>query len=406
MADQAGSDGASPTPSAVLLQQTITQFEKVIDLERDLLSKSISKLQHDFEEASTELSMKEEELMVWEERLQQIQQDNEVKLRLAKLRAEGARWRSKGDGRRSAAERRPSPLGFIAEGDEDMGDEFDEEDMCDTQSGVGTGSESLSRPTPTRASNHAEEQAQDNQQMVGDSPHVAAAEAVNSLACIVRSELAAMQKQWQGLMLSVKDAKQLTPAPWQAKFCTQHRIDRLLNERRTELNLMKDRTNKADGPVINSNSSTPTSAAGHPHQGTSAGSNKLVPKVASDMSARSSTAVSRSSSGGVLVPRSGTDVPLEGQSRYLPGGSSQKRWNCWHTRGCQHCNTIHVSGSWRDRGWWHKCSQTTRSGYCKPFWSPNVFEFKWRFWKCMCSCSAPGEKIIKISSIMHVMCER
>merc|ERR1719422_2347519 len=56
----------------------------------------VQQLEQRLQQAATEVQLKEEELVVWGERLQQIQHDNEAKLRLALSRADGARVRRPG----------------------------------------------------------------------------------------------------------------------------------------------------------------------------------------------------------------------------------------------------------------------------------------------------------------------
>mmetsp|Transcript_64057 Transcript_64057/g.118001 ORF Transcript_64057/g.118001 Transcript_64057/m.118001 type:complete len:416 (+) Transcript_64057:92-1339(+) len=181
MALQADVESGTPMQSATLLQDTVDQFEKVVDLERVLLRKSILKLGNDLEEACTELGMKEEELMVWEQRIVQIQQDNEVKLRLAKSRLAG---RQKGEGRSLAGSKGPV-LSFIAEGDEDDMLDLDEEEVD---------AEDISpMATDASLSNFG----------VLD-PRMEAVQAVNALADIIASELAVLRKQCQE-MVSVSE---------------------------------------------------------------------------------------------------------------------------------------------------------------------------------------------------------
>merc|ERR550532_2414890 len=174
---------AGPVPSAALLQDTVDQFEKVIDLERNLLRKSIRKLEHDLEETETEVSMKEEELMVWEEKLQQIQQDNEVKLRLARVRTDGTRWRHKSESRHAASVRRASPLGGIAEGNEDSSEAEEEE-------------EEAGEVSPRGASGSGPGTAERG----GASQHLAMVDSVNNLAGMVVAELSILRAQWQELV--------------------------------------------------------------------------------------------------------------------------------------------------------------------------------------------------------------
>lgn len=180
---------STPALSAALLQDTVDQFEKVIDLERSLLCKSISKLEHDLTETETQIGLKEEELMMWQGRLQQIQQDNELKLRLAKVRVDSTRYRHKSESRHTASVRRASPLGLIAEGNEDSsGNEHVEDDDDEEGSyvsphveGRGTG---VADPKRTQL--------------------LATAESINALAGVVARELAVLRAQWQELMVGTK----------------------------------------------------------------------------------------------------------------------------------------------------------------------------------------------------------
>mmetsp|Transcript_126749 Transcript_126749/g.253382 ORF Transcript_126749/g.253382 Transcript_126749/m.253382 type:complete len:338 (-) Transcript_126749:71-1084(-) len=174
-----------PVPSAALLQDTVDQFEKVIDLERNLLRKSIRKLEHDLEETETEVGMKEEELMVWEEKLQQIQQDNEVKLRLAKVRTDGTRWRHKSESRHAASVRRASPLGGIAEGNEDSSEAEEEEE-----------DEEAGEVSPRGASASGPGAAERG----GAHQHTSTVDSINNLAGMVVAELSILRAQWQELV--------------------------------------------------------------------------------------------------------------------------------------------------------------------------------------------------------------
>ena len=103
-----------------------------MSLERALLTKSIRKLQHDLEETSTELEIKEEELAFWARRQKEIKEDNVIKYCLAKRRHDNAKSRSS-----------PVSLGYIAEVDEfdgiaegDEDEDDDEEDANQAQDGI------------------------------------------------------------------------------------------------------------------------------------------------------------------------------------------------------------------------------------------------------------------------------
>eukprot|EP00747_Dinoflagellata_sp_TGD_P126522 gnl/TRDRNA2_/TRDRNA2_174288_c0_seq1.p1 gnl/TRDRNA2_/TRDRNA2_174288_c0~~gnl/TRDRNA2_/TRDRNA2_174288_c0_seq1.p1 ORF type:complete len:443 (+),score=79.45 gnl/TRDRNA2_/TRDRNA2_174288_c0_seq1:160-1329(+) len=209
-----GVDDDAPLQSAELLQNTVDQFEKVIDLERTLLRKSIGKLEHDLEEATTELSMKEDDLCLWEEKVQQVQQDNEVKLRIAKSRLESSRFR--GRGASIPAHSRASPLGLIVEGDEGDLQEDEDEDEEDDDGAEACGPE-VSATVELSGIRCAE------------------ADAVNALAAEVAAEVEAIRKQWADLVASTERAKSISVISRRDRLCTQHRIDMLLNERRSEL---------------------------------------------------------------------------------------------------------------------------------------------------------------------------
>mmetsp|Transcript_12462 Transcript_12462/g.20454 ORF Transcript_12462/g.20454 Transcript_12462/m.20454 type:complete len:504 (+) Transcript_12462:86-1597(+) len=209
MADDEAS-AAYEAQGATLLQDTVDQFEKVIDLERTLLRKSIRKLEHDLEEVTTELSMKEEELVVWEQRVHQIQKDNEVKFSIAKSRIDKEKFRSNKRGRSvGSAGGGSRSLGFIAEVDEAPstiieGDEEDEEEVGRTESAADVSPNT----TPVMADKLPPE---DSEPFVVSHPMV---EAINALADIVAGQLTVLQKQWQELNA---DLDALTEAPVHAQ---------------------------------------------------------------------------------------------------------------------------------------------------------------------------------------------
>lgn len=183
-----------------LLQDTVDQFEKVIEMERTVLRKSIAKHERDLEEVSTELAMKEDELAVWQERVQQIQQDNEIKFCLAKARFDSAKFKAKG--RNAASSTGANALSFIAEGDEpDCFAEGDEDEDEDEEVDIVTAAASQAAEVPIEV---AEIEMQ---------PHPGA-EAANALADIVVGELAMLQKQWQELVSGMDCllAPSLTPS--------------------------------------------------------------------------------------------------------------------------------------------------------------------------------------------------
>jgi len=63
---------------------------------QEQLNEEVQALEQRLEEVTAEVQVKEEELIVWGERLQTIQRENEAKLRLVRSRAEGARVRAPG----------------------------------------------------------------------------------------------------------------------------------------------------------------------------------------------------------------------------------------------------------------------------------------------------------------------
>jgi len=177
--------------SVAMLQDTVEQFEKVMGLERNLLCKSILKLKHDLEETETNVGMKEEELMVWEEKLQQIQQDNEVKLRLAKARTDTMKYRHKSEGRQLTSKCNASPLGFIAEGNEDSCEEDGEEEVEEDEE-----ADAIS-PRGARCAGARSEP---------ESQHLAAVETINKLSAMVVAELSVLNADYQKLLETHKAA--------------------------------------------------------------------------------------------------------------------------------------------------------------------------------------------------------
>lgn len=189
----------------ILFHETVDQFETVVDLERTLLRQTITRLEHDYEVACTELSMKEDEMVVWEEKLQQIHDDNVAKLRLAKTIASSAKWRQQPEGARRA-----EALGLIAEGDEESSDEEDgpSRPVC------------LDASQPDAAggvSSIVDSTVLDSEALA----QIGAIESVNALADIVAGEVGLLRKQWQELLAgsaaidskSMEKLKQSTQEP-------------------------------------------------------------------------------------------------------------------------------------------------------------------------------------------------
>jgi len=171
--------------NVAMLQDTVDQFEKVMGMERNLLCKSILKLKHDLEETETNVGMKEEELMVWEEKLQQIQQDNEVKLRLAKARTDSMKWRHASEGRQLTSKCNASPLGFIAEGNEDSCDEDGEEEGDEDEE-----ADAMSPQARYGASRRGELTSQQR----------AVVESINKLSAMVVAEISVLNADYQKLL--------------------------------------------------------------------------------------------------------------------------------------------------------------------------------------------------------------
>lgn len=97
---------------AELLGEAMQDFDQVMELERAMLRKSILMLEKRISQMDTELSIKEDALCVWESRLQQVHQQNKVKLRLAK----GAKVKEVPLRSPECCSRKP--LDFIQEADE------------------------------------------------------------------------------------------------------------------------------------------------------------------------------------------------------------------------------------------------------------------------------------------------
>eukprot|EP00929_Paragymnodinium_shiwhaense_P114751 TRINITY_DN83248_c0_g1_i1.p1 TRINITY_DN83248_c0_g1~~TRINITY_DN83248_c0_g1_i1.p1 ORF type:complete len:367 (-),score=78.76 TRINITY_DN83248_c0_g1_i1:209-1309(-) len=110
-------------------QEAVGQFEHLVEHERSVLKQCLVALEHDLEEVTTQLALKEEELYTWEQRIQQIKKDNEVKLRLARANMQAAHGGSvrRRAGRHPAGESK-SNLAFIAEGEDEC--EEEEQDGC------------------------------------------------------------------------------------------------------------------------------------------------------------------------------------------------------------------------------------------------------------------------------------
>ncbi|CAK0909233.1 unnamed protein product, partial [Prorocentrum cordatum] len=91
-------------------------YRQVVDCESDMLRAAIQKLRLEYEAASSELDLREQELIVWEQKLHQTQEDC---LRLQKEAQAQYQRRGKTSNPARAARRAEPSLGQIAEGDED-----------------------------------------------------------------------------------------------------------------------------------------------------------------------------------------------------------------------------------------------------------------------------------------------
>lgn len=78
------------------IRNAVAEFKHVLGLEHVQIKKIVADLSQRLEEVNTELGTREEELLIWEEKLQQLQQGNDVKLRLARTRADGLRVKRAG----------------------------------------------------------------------------------------------------------------------------------------------------------------------------------------------------------------------------------------------------------------------------------------------------------------------
>jgi len=215
--------------SASLLQDTVDQFEKVIDLERSLLRKSIVKLAHDLEETTTELGLKEEELVIWEQRVQQVRQDNDRKLQIARARTSDRGARRPRGGEAPTKARGAAPLGGIAEDDEEEDDEDADEVGGD---GDLDGDDDAADPDSpmSRAVTPAK---------VSLSPEV---EAVNDLALQVVQELALLRQRWQ----AVKEAP--LPAPAAARTAVDVQVQ-VVTDTRSPATRQRTPTQASSGAV-------------------------------------------------------------------------------------------------------------------------------------------------------------
>lgn len=156
-----------------ILQDTVQQFEKVITLERSLLRESIQKLGIELEEVSAVIEQKEEESILWEERIVQVRKDNVLKLQLVRARLCGDRGHR---GRRGPVEASEDlRLDLIAEG---SGGEEEEEDEDEEYRG---------------------DKAHDAAPSAASTSTAAKVEATNSLASAVVEEVAQLRRLWEEL---------------------------------------------------------------------------------------------------------------------------------------------------------------------------------------------------------------
>lgn len=337
--------------SASLLQDTVDQFEKVIDLERTLLRKSIRKHQRELEEVSTELAMKEEELGVWEQKVQQIQQDNEVKFCLAKARYDTAKVKGH-NGRNATASVGLNCLGLIAEGEEDGIPEGDEEEEDEEDDGVMVRMSScvafppeedsdaapMAMPEDALASGGAKAAAMEK----SPAPPHPGVESVNALADILAGELGMLRRQWQELSVGADSLTGLarpTAAPTSAsptaaagstslfndpekkgqtgRMTVEQRIDRLQRDIRTETDrILQERGTpsvagrlpRASAPGTPSPSVSGAASAGGGSTPVMASSGSLATTAGSNLgSGREAVQL-------VAKPGSGLASPMQGQS--------------------------------------------------------------------------------------------
>lgn len=334
-----------------LLQDTVDQFEKVIEMERTVLRKSIAKHERDLEEVSTELAMKEEELAVWEERVQQIQKDNEIKFCLAKARFDTAKWRGKGKTTSSVG---ATALGFIAEGDEPdcfaEGDE-DEDDEEDAellrkesfdQSGFLRDDDADANPAKREGTSPIDSESPAG--AVEKQPHPGA-EAANALADIVVGELAMLKRQWQDLVDGVDSLTGVgspiaTPSRGGApasqvmgqildnfvsrgqtgRMTVEERIDRLQRDIRTETDRILQERGASSANRRNSGASVSgASVSGTVSAPTSASSTPVMASTGSKVLASGTLG---SSQGRVeLIPQTVSGLHAPAQARLGPGAS-------------------------------------------------------------------------------------
>eukprot|EP00429_Kryptoperidinium_foliaceum_P061895 CAMPEP_0176074886 /NCGR_PEP_ID=MMETSP0120_2-20121206/37427_1 /TAXON_ID=160619 /ORGANISM="Kryptoperidinium foliaceum, Strain CCMP 1326" /LENGTH=343 /DNA_ID=CAMNT_0017408587 /DNA_START=45 /DNA_END=1077 /DNA_ORIENTATION=+ len=99
----------------------LQEFDAVIQHESDEIRRTIEGVQQRLVQITTELALSEDDLLLWEERLQQTLHDNEVKLGLARARAAAIGMSRAGfasGGSRSCLS--PAPLDGITEVNEDL----------------------------------------------------------------------------------------------------------------------------------------------------------------------------------------------------------------------------------------------------------------------------------------------
>lgn len=175
-----------------VMTTTVEHLNKVKQTEQANVEKMCRDLEVESEDIATEMALKEEELEVLEQQYLQIQKDNELKLSLARAALDKTKYKGgPGGGRKAASSVASNSLGLIAEVDEIDGiAEVDEEDEeadeekeleGNTDAAAAAAAAAPAAPPSLEAPRH---------------PQV---EAINALADIVASEMAALRKQWQEL---------------------------------------------------------------------------------------------------------------------------------------------------------------------------------------------------------------
>jgi hypothetical protein len=176
-----------------VMTTTVEHLNKVKQTEQANVEKMCRDLEVESEDIATEMALKEEELEVMEQQYLQIQKDNELKLSLARAALDKTKYKGgPGGGRKAASSVASNSLGLIAEVDEIDGiaevDEEDEEaDEEKELEGNTDAAAAAAAAAPPAAPSSLE------------APRHPQVEAINALADIVASEMAALRKQWQEL---------------------------------------------------------------------------------------------------------------------------------------------------------------------------------------------------------------